>query len=160
MFASSLVQPRSRVPSGDVPAEVPRGAADLDADEVLSRRWHDEPGAAHGAAAGDAFAGLPGDNGPGAAHLVGAADALAGLPEHDGPDAAALADADDAAGVLERWAWFEDPRADDWWVGDALEDAAACLPGPGETPAAAAAEVRAVRPSGRCGRRPCRRAGR
>jgi len=38
------------------------------------------------------------------------------------PDAADFADAHEAVGVLDRWAWFEDPQADDWWVGDALEE--------------------------------------
>jgi hypothetical protein len=43
----------------------------------------------------------------------------------DEPDPADVADADDAVGVLDRWVWFDDPRADDWWVGDALKDVAA-----------------------------------
>ncbi len=57
----------------------------------------------------------------------GALTALLGDDEPDAADLADLADADDAVGVLDRWAWFEDPRADDWWVGDALECAAGAL---------------------------------
>jgi hypothetical protein len=50
------------------------------------------------------------------------ADVRAG---YDEPDPADVADADDAVGVLDRWVWFDDPRVDDWWVGEALEDVAA-----------------------------------
>ncbi len=73
------------------------------------------------ASSDDALSACHGIDGPAA--LPGY-DAPATLSD-EGPDAADLADAEDAAGVLERWAWFEDPQADDWWVGDALAEAAA-----------------------------------
>ena len=59
-------------------------------------------------------------------------DALTSFPGDNEPDAGDIADADDAVGVLDRWEWFEDPQADDWWVGDALECAAADLAGADE----------------------------